>query len=104
MQGRLNCSLSSLDYVRKEELERQGFEVTCLEVEEDGLLDLNKFKAALRPDTIVALVMLVNTNSAGCRTSRRSARCRANGTVFHVDAAQATGNSTSTCATCPSIP
>ena len=42
------------------ELERQGFEVTYLDVEEDGLLDLEKFKAALRPDTILVSVMFVN--------------------------------------------
>jgi len=47
-----------LDTMR--ELERQGFEVTYLDVQEDGLLDLNRFKDALRPDTILASVMLVN--------------------------------------------
>ena len=47
-----------LDTMR--ELERQGFEVTYLDVQEDGLLDLEKFKAALRPDTILVSVMFVN--------------------------------------------
>jgi cysteine desulfurase len=47
-----------LDTMR--ELERQGFEVTYLDVQEDGLLDLQRFKDALRPDTILASVMLVN--------------------------------------------
>ena len=42
------------------ELERQGFEVTYLDVQEDGLLDLDKLKAAMRPDTILVSVMLVN--------------------------------------------
>ena len=42
------------------ELERQGFEVTYLDVQEDGLLDLEVFKAAIRPDTILASVMFVN--------------------------------------------
>ena len=42
------------------ELERQGFEVSYLDVRDDGLLDLEVFKAALRPDTIVVSVMLVN--------------------------------------------
>ena len=42
------------------ELERQGFEVTYLDVQEDGLLDLETFKAALRPDTILVSVMFVN--------------------------------------------
>ncbi|MNK74035.1 Cysteine desulfurase [compost metagenome] len=79
-----------LDTMR--ELERQGFEVTYLEVQEDGLLDLAAFKAALRPDTIVASVMLVN-NEIGVVQDVQAigALCRANGTVFHVDAAQATG-------------
>src|SRR5580704_19459417 len=47
-----------LDTLR--ELEREGFEVTYLDPEPDGLLDLDKFKAALRPDTIVVSIMLVN--------------------------------------------
>jgi cysteine desulfurase len=42
------------------ELERQGFEVTYLDVQEDGLLDLDVLKAAIRPDTILASVMFVN--------------------------------------------
>lgn len=79
-----------LDTMR--ELERQGFEVTYLDVQEDGLLDLNRFKAALRPDTILASVMLVN-NEIGVVQDVQAigAMCRENGTVFHVDAAQATG-------------
>ncbi|MDP1270916.1 aminotransferase class V-fold PLP-dependent enzyme, partial [Klebsiella pneumoniae] len=47
-----------LDTMR--ELERQGFDVTYLDVKSDGLIDLETFKAALRPDTILASVMLVN--------------------------------------------
>ncbi len=42
------------------ELERQGFEVTYLDVQEDGLLDFDVFKAAIRPDTILVSVMFVN--------------------------------------------
>ncbi len=74
------------------ELERQGFEVTYLEVEENGLLDLEKFKAALRKDTIVASVMFVN-NEIGVIQDIPAigAICRERGIVFHVDAAQATG-------------
>ena len=49
---------ATLDTMR--ELEREGFEVTYLDVEPDGLLDLEKFKAALRPDTILVSVMFVN--------------------------------------------
>ena len=47
-----------LDTMR--ELERDGFEVTVLDVKDDGLLDLEAFKAAIRPDTILASVMFVN--------------------------------------------
>jgi cysteine desulfurase len=74
------------------ELERQGFEVTYLDVQEDGLLDLDKFKAALRPDTILVSVMFVN-NEIGVIQDIPAigAMCRERGIIFHVDAAQATG-------------
>jgi cysteine desulfurase len=74
------------------ELERQGFEVTYLDVQEDGLLDLERFKAALRPDTILASVMFVN-NEIGVVQDIPAigAICRERGVIFHVDAAQATG-------------
>ncbi|MEY4909495.1 MAG: hypothetical protein RL260_3213 [Pseudomonadota bacterium] len=79
-----------LDTVR--ELERQGFEATYLDVESDGLLDLDKFKAAIRPDTILASVMFVN-NEIGVIQDIPAigAICREHGVIFHVDAAQATG-------------
>ncbi|AEG92927.1 IscS subfamily cysteine desulfurase [Ramlibacter tataouinensis] len=79
-----------LDTMR--ELERQGFEVTYLDVQEDGLLDLEKFRAALRPDTILASVMFVN-NEIGVVQDIPAigAMCRERGIIFHVDAAQATG-------------
>jgi len=74
------------------ELERQGFEVTYLDVQEDGLLDLDKLKAALRPDTILVSVMFVN-NEIGVIQDIPAigAMCRERGIIFHVDAAQATG-------------
>ena len=74
------------------ELERQGFEVTYLAVQEDGLLDLEAFKAALRPDTILASVMFVN-NEIGVIQDIQAVGtlCRERGIIFHVDAAQATG-------------
>ncbi len=74
------------------ELERQGFEATYLDVEENGLLDFDKFKAALRPDTILASVMLVN-NEIGVIQDLHAigALCRERGIVLHSDAAQATG-------------
>jgi cysteine desulfurase len=74
------------------ELERQGFEVTYLDVQENGLLDLDRFRDALRPDTIVASVMLVN-NEIGVIQDIPSIGqlCRERGVLVHVDAAQATG-------------
>lgn len=74
------------------ELERQGFEVTYLDVQENGLVDLEAFKAALRPDTILASVMFVN-NEIGVIQDipTLGALCRERGVIFHVDAAQATG-------------
>ncbi|MEO8078878.1 MAG: IscS subfamily cysteine desulfurase [Caldimonas sp.] len=82
-----------LDTMR--ELERQGFEVTYLDVEEDGLLDLGKLKSALRPDTILVSVMFVN-NEIGVIQDIEAigAMCRERGIIFHVDAAQATGKVT----------
>ncbi len=79
-----------LDTVR--ELERQGFDATYLDVEANGLLDLDKFKAALRPDTTLASVMLVNNEIGVIQDiAAIGAICRERGIVFHVDAAQATG-------------
>ena len=74
------------------ELERQGFEVTYLEVQENGLLDLDRFKDALRKDTILVSVMLVN-NEIGVIQDIPAigALCRERGIVLHVDGAQATG-------------
>ena len=79
-----------LDTMR--ELERQGFEVTYLDVQEDGLLDLDKLKAAMRPDTILVSVMFVNNEIGVIQdVATIGAMCRERGIVFHVDAAQATG-------------
>ena len=82
-----------LDTMR--DLERQGFEVTYLDVQEDGLLDLDRFRDALRPDTILASVMLVN-NEIGVIQDIPAigALCRERGVLLHVDAAQATGKVT----------
>ena len=74
------------------ELERQGFEVTYLDVQSDGLLDLAVFKAALRPDTILASVMYVNNEIGVIQDiAAIGAICRERGVLLHVDAAQATG-------------
>jgi len=79
-----------LDTMR--ELERQGFEVTYLDVQQDGLLDLDKFKAAIRPDTILASVMFVNNEIGVVQDVVALGNiCREKGVIFHVDAAQATG-------------
>lgn len=79
-----------LDTLR--ELERQGFEVSYLDVQPDGLLDLNTFKDALRPDTIVASVMFVNNEIGVIQDIAALGQlCRERGVIFHVDAAQATG-------------
>ena len=79
-----------LDTMR--ELERQGFEVTYLDVQEDGLLDLDRFKDALRPDTILASVLLVNNEIGVIQDIDTIGRlCRERNIILHVDAAQATG-------------
>jgi cysteine desulfurase len=74
------------------ELERQGFEVTYLDVQADGLLNLDVFKAAIRPDTILASVMFVNNEIGVIQDITSIGKiCREKGVIFHVDAAQATG-------------
>jgi cysteine desulfurase len=79
-----------LDTVR--ELERQGFDATYLDVLENGLIDLDAFKAALRPDTILVSVMFVNNEIGVIQDiAAIGAICRERGIIFHVDAAQATG-------------
>ena len=81
---------ATLDTMR--ELERQGFEVTYLDVDADGLLDLGAFEQALRADTIVVSVMLVNNEIGVIQdVAAIGELCRARGIVFHVDAAQGTG-------------
>ncbi len=89
-----------LDTMR--ELERQGFEVTYLDVEEDGLLDLQKLEAALRPDTILVSVMYVNNEIGVIQDiAAIGAMCRERSIIFHVDAAQATGKVVIDLATLP---
>ncbi|MBF39257.1 IscS subfamily cysteine desulfurase [Idiomarina sp. UBA4520] len=74
------------------QLEKEGFEVTYLDVKEDGLIDLDELRSALREDTILASVMWVN-NEIGVIQDINAigSVCRENGTLFHVDAAQAAG-------------
>nr|WP_223293858.1 IscS subfamily cysteine desulfurase [Sideroxydans lithotrophicus] len=79
-----------LDTVR--ELERQGFAATYLDPEPNGLLDLDKFKASLRPDTTLVSVMLVNNEIGVIQDVATIGEiCRERGILFHVDAAQGTG-------------
>jgi cysteine desulfurase len=74
------------------ELEREGFEVTYLDVKDDGLIDLETFKAALRPDTILVSVMSVNNEIGVVQDIEAIGEItREKGIIFHVDAAQATG-------------
>lgn len=79
-----------LDSCRR--LESEGFEVTYLPVQQNGLVDVEEFAAALRPDTSFASVMFVN-NEIGVKQpiAELGALCRANKTIFHTDAAQALG-------------
>ena len=74
------------------ELERKGFEVTYLDVLENGLIDLEVLKATIRPDTILASVMMVNNEIGVIQDVATIGEiCRERGVFFHVDAAQATG-------------
>jgi cysteine desulfurase len=81
---------ATLDTMR--ELEREGFEVTYMDVDPNGLLDFAQLEAALRPDTILVSVMYVN-NEIGVIQDIPAIGdlCRSRGIIFHVDAAQATG-------------
>ncbi len=79
-----------IDTVR--ELERQGFTATYLAPEPNGLIDLEKFKAAIQPDTVLASVMFVNNEIGVIQDITAIGNiCRENNIIFHVDAAQATG-------------
>jgi cysteine desulfurase len=81
---------ATLDTMR--ELEREGYEVTYLDVRPDGLIDLEAFKAALRPDTILVSVMYVNNEIGVIQDIPAIGEiCRSRGIIFHVDAAQASG-------------
>jgi cysteine desulfurase len=79
-----------LDTMRQ--LEREGFEVSYLDVESSGLIDLAKLEAAMRPDTTVVSIMFVNNETGVIQdVTAIGELCRSKGIVFHVDAAQATG-------------
>jgi cysteine desulfurase len=79
-----------LDTVR--ELERQGFEATYLEPQDNGLITIEQLTAAIRPDTILVSVMLVNNEIGVIQPIDQIGElCRSKGIIFHCDAAQATG-------------
>jgi len=81
---------ATLDSVR--ELERQGFTATYLDVKDDGLIDMEVFKAAIQPDTILVSIMSVNNEIGVIQPIAEIGEiCRAKGVVLHVDSAQATG-------------
>lgn len=81
---------ATLDTMR--ELERQGFECTYLDVEPNGLVDLKKLEAALRPDTILVSIMMVNNEIGVIQPiAEIGDLCRARGIIFHCDAVQAAG-------------
>ena len=74
------------------QLEREGFEVTYLDVQPNGLVDLEVFEAAIRPDTVVASVMHVNNEIGVIQDiAALGAICRERKVIFHVDAAQSPG-------------
>ncbi len=74
------------------QLEREGFDVTYLDVQADGLLDMEEFKAAIRPETILASVMHVNNEIGVIQDiAAIGALCREHKVIFHVDAAQSAG-------------
>src|SRR5258705_4944062 len=74
------------------ELERQGFEATYLDVQPNGLVDIEKFKAAIRPDTILASIMMVNNEIGVIQPVWEIADiCKAKGIIFHCDAVQGAG-------------
>lgn len=74
------------------ELERQGFEVTYLDVNNDGLVSIEALRAAIRPDTILVSIMLVNNEIGVIQPAEEIGRtCRERGVLFHCDAVQAAG-------------
>ena len=74
------------------ELEREGFEVTYMDVGKDGLLDLDALAKAMRPDTTLVSVMAVNNEIGVIQDIERIGEmCRERGILFHVDATQAAG-------------
>ncbi len=81
------CVLESCRY-----LEQQGFDITYLPVQKDGLVNLDELKAAMRPDTLMVSIMMVNNEIGVIQPMAEIGQmCRDNGTFFHTDAAQSFG-------------
>ena len=73
-------------------LEEEGFEVTYMDVQENGLLDLKALEAAIRPDTTLVSVMGVNNEIGVIQDIAAIGElCRSKGVIFHCDATQAVG-------------
>lgn len=76
-----------------ETLEKQGFEVTCLNVDKDGIVDLNELINSIREDTILISVMFANNEIGTIQPIKEIAQiAKAKNIVFHTDAVQAVGN------------
>ena len=74
------------------DLERHGFEVTYLDVEQNGIVSLERFEAAIRPDTILASIMMVNNEIGVIQPVGQIAEiCKKKGVIYHCDAVQAGG-------------
>lgn len=74
------------------QLEREGYEVTYLAPESDGIVDLNKLAAVMRPDTTVVSIMHVNNETGVVQDIEKIGEmCRERGIIFHVDATQSVG-------------
>ena len=73
-------------------LEKEGFEITCLLVGKDGILDVNKLADAIRPDTILVSIMHANNEIGVIQPIKEiGALCKSKETIFHVDAPQSVG-------------
>ncbi|MBQ9080887.1 MAG: cysteine desulfurase NifS [Clostridia bacterium] len=76
-----------------EKLKKEGFEITLLDVHENGLVNAEQVKAAIRPDTCLVTVMYANNEIGTVQPIKEiGAVCREKGVVFHTDAVQAAGH------------
>ncbi|MCQ2437401.1 MAG: cysteine desulfurase NifS [Clostridia bacterium] len=76
-----------------QQLEKEGFEVSYIPVDEEGILRMDEFKKALRPDTVLVSIMTANNEIGTIQPIEEvAALCKANGTLFHTDAVQAIGS------------